>query len=248
MGSRAPHPKVVAAGSGAGLGVLITALVNALAGAHLTAAEAGAVSTVLSLLAGYAAPASRRRRPPKQHPQPQPPGPAQPTIMFDSTVLADIPATSSEPFLVGAYVGGRWATAASAIARYGRERVVTIAVSEAEDADALDCERGDVDPADTPAIIRWLHRQLGRSGGLPILYASVSSLNSIVAALDIAGIPRGRYLVWSAHYGAGRHLCAPGCYPTNTVKADATQWANDPRANLDTSLIAPHFDLWRHRV
>lgn len=148
--------------------------------------------------------------------------------MYDSIRLDQIPADAEA---VAGYVGGAWPTAHLLPARFPHAHVLTIAVGAQEDADCLDVETGDATPEQGPA---WLLRQLKRGiDRVPVLYCSESVMPSLIAAMNRAGIHRGRYLIWSAHYTGVAHI-DPG--------ADATQWYDKAHGrNLDVSLCAPDF-------
>jgi hypothetical protein len=131
--------------------------------------------------------------------------------MFDSTTVADIPSTGMDA--VAGYVGGNWPTYAALVKRFPHLPALSIAVNSSQDAQCLDVEKGDATPADVPF---WLDKQARlHPGRTPIIYTSASQIAAVRAA---AG--RRRYLLWSAHYGVGEHVCGRCGYPG----ADATQF------------------------
>jgi hypothetical protein len=62
----------------------------------------------------------------------------------------------------------------------------------------------------------------------------------VVAALSRAGVKRGEYRLWSAHYNYKAHVCGPkscGYSP----QCDATQWTDRGKPNYDESLLSSGF-------
>jgi peptidoglycan hydrolase-like protein with peptidoglycan-binding domain len=150
--------------------------------------------------------------------------------MFDSTTVADIPSTGMDA--VAGYVGGDFTTWPALVKRFPHLPALSIAVNSSQDAQCLDVENGDATPADVPG---WLDRQARlHPGRTPILYTSASQIAAVRAA---AG--RRTYLLWSAHYGAGEHVCGRCGYPG----ADATQF-DDHGAHgehIDRTVMSPAF-------
>jgi peptidoglycan hydrolase-like protein with peptidoglycan-binding domain len=150
--------------------------------------------------------------------------------MYDSTTVADIPATGMAA--VAGYVGGHWPTFAALVARFPNIPALSIAVNSSQDAQCLDIENGDASPADVPA---WLDRQAqAHPGRTPILYTSASQIPAVRAAAGSRN-----YLLWSAHYGKGPHICGSCGFQS----ADATQWADTgPNGeHVDQTLMTPSF-------
>lgn len=151
-------------------------------------------------------------------------------LMFDSIYVASIPATGMDA--VAGYVGGNWPTYKALVARFPHLPALSIAINASEDAQCLDVETGDATPADVPG---WLDRQAkAHPGRTPILYTSASQIHAVRAA---AG--NRHYLLWSAHYGAGEHVCGSCGYPG----ADATQFADKgPNGeHVDQTAMTPAF-------
>lgn len=168
----------------------------------------------------------------------------QVTVMFDSVTLSEIP--DSAPAVAG-YTGGKWPTYRDLAARFPRAKHLSIAVSSREDADVLDIEPGNAQPADAP---EWVRRQLARrrngarnyNVARPVVYASASEMAAVLAALEGAGIDRDRVLVWTAHYNYRPHICGPTTCGYLSEGADATQWTDHSGGrNLDESLLRPGF-------
>ena len=126
------------------------------------------------------------------------------------------------------------------VAAFPKARHLSIALFAADDADALDVESGAASPGDVPA---WYARQRKRGIQRPCVYASASAMNvSILPVLSAARISRSAVRLWSAHYGAGEHICGPGSCGAMSENADGTQWT--PTAGglvLDQSLLLENF-------
>ena len=131
--------------------------------------------------------------------------------MLDSITPANLPPGADA---YAGYVDGRFANAAEMKARFPGARVLTIAVFASSDAEAADCEPGDMMPAQLPG---WVKRQQARGVARPVVYASISQMPAVLAELTAAGIPRGEVRLWSAHYGRGKHIC---------TGMDGTQWTD----------------------
>jgi hypothetical protein len=79
----------------------------------------------------------------------------------------------------------------------------------------------------------WVGRQLARGVRRPVVYASVSSMDTVLAALESNGIERTGVRVWTARYTSSPHLCGPySCGYGRSTGSDATQWT-DRAVNLD---------------
>ncbi|MGZ4556085.1 MAG: hypothetical protein ACXVXZ_10145 [Mycobacteriaceae bacterium] len=152
--------------------------------------------------------------------------------MFDSIYVAQIPATGMDA--VAGYVGGRWPTFPDLVKRFPNLPALSIAVTSQQDAQCLDVETGDATPALVPG---WLDRQAQlHPDRTPIIYCSASW---IPAVRTNAG---GRkYLLWSAHYGKGPHICSPTV--CGYQQADATQWTDKgPNGEtVDQTVMTPAF-------
>jgi hypothetical protein len=160
-----------------------------------------------------------------------------PVQMFDSTSVGQIPA--SAPAVAG-YVGGYWPTYLRLLEQFPHAYHLSIAVNAGEDAECLDIERGDAEPYQAPA---WVKRQLSRGVRRPVLYASVSNMGSVLAALESAGISATTVRTWTAHYTGYAHLCsADRCGYGLRTSADATQWTDHAlNLSLDESMCNDGF-------
>ena len=157
--------------------------------------------------------------------------------MFDSVDLSQIPAN---PQAVAAYTDGEFANAAEASRRFPNAHLLTIAVSAAHDAMALDIETGDARPEDAPA---WFARQKTRGVTRPCLYASAFVMDTeVLPALKTAGISPASVRIWTAHYTGVAHRCSPTSCRELGVTADATQFTDQALGrDLDESLLAADF-------
>jgi peptidoglycan hydrolase-like protein with peptidoglycan-binding domain len=125
------------------------------------------------------------------------------------------------------------------VSAYPQARHLSITLSGG-DADAADVEPGAMVPSDIPA---WHARQVARGITRPVVYASASTMNDeVLAVLRLARIPRSSTRLWTAHYGAGEHVCAPSSCGDLCIPADGTQWTDSALGrNLDQSLLLDDF-------
>ena len=155
--------------------------------------------------------------------------------MFDSIDVSQIPSNAQA---VAGYVGGSWATWSSLAAKFPHAQRLSIAVNSGEDADCLDIEPGDATAGDVPG---WFARQRARGVARPCLYASVSTMGSLLGVLRMAGISRSSVRLWSAHY-AGQHICGPGSCGQISTPMDGSQWTSTALGrSLDESLLVDGF-------
>lgn len=117
---------------------------------------------------------------------------------------------------------------------------LSIALSGDHDGDCLDIEPGAADPSDVPG---WYARQRARGVQRPCLYAGVITMEAhVVPVMAAARIPRDVVRLWSAHYGAGEHICGPSTCRLMSIPADGTQWTGQALGrDLDQSLLLPDF-------
>lgn len=108
------------------------------------------------------------------------------------------------------------------------------------DADAADVENGAMT---VDAVAGWFARQVARGVRRPVIYASVSTMESAVRPV-VAALPGGRDAVrlWTAHYGEGEHICGPSTCRQLSTDADGTQYDDQALGRvLDVSLLRPDF-------
>lgn len=152
--------------------------------------------------------------------------------MYDSTDIAVIP---SNPQAVAGYTAGYWPTYDPLVKKFPKAFHLSIAIKAADDADCLDIENGDATPDQAP---EWVLRQRARGVHRPMLYASVSVMPAVIAALKKAGIPRTAVVLWTAHYTYSAHLCTSKCWHEFQTTADLTQYSDKAmNRNLDASLV-----------
>lgn len=155
--------------------------------------------------------------------------------MFDSISVSQLPAGTG--YCYAGYVNGNWPTYRQVVASFPGHHVLSIAVNSGADADCLDVENGDASPGQAAG---WFARQLARGVPRPCIYASASVIGTIISLMGAAGISRGSVRFWSAHYGAGLHLCGPGSCGWSA--ADGTQWTSSAMGrNLDQSVLLDNF-------
>ena len=150
--------------------------------------------------------------------------------MFDSITVANLPGGGDA---YAGYVDGRYANLTALHARFPGKHILEIAVFSGTDAECADCETGDMTPAQMPA---WVHRQMARGVHRPVVYSSISVMPTVQSALSGAGIKRSDVRLWSAHYGAGKHICGG---------MDGTQWTDHSPGTggsfVDESVLADNF-------
>lgn len=126
------------------------------------------------------------------------------------------------------------------VATFPAAHRLSIALDPAHNADALDIEPF---AAKVASAAGWYARQKARGIARPCLYASASTMESfIVPAVGAAQIARAEVRLWSAHYGAGEHICGPGSCGAMSIDADGTQWTDRALGrDLDQSLLRDDF-------
>jgi hypothetical protein len=142
------------------------------------------------------------------------------------------------PDVIGSYANGRFANTTAAKAAFPQLRHVEYDVNGTRpDADILDIEKFDASPATFPG---WAKNYKG-SLPLPAGYCSASLIAVVVSVMLDHGWKRDQFLIQSAHYGAGQHICGPGT--CGFPQADSTQWADKGRhgQNTDLTIYADHF-------
>ena len=125
--------------------------------------------------------------------------------MYDAIHVNVLPAGADA---YAGYVDGKGPTFAALERRFrgSGAHLLSIAVFASGHADCLEVEKGDATIAQAPG---WVKRQRARGARRPCLYTSVSNMDALVAAVNAARISRAEVLLWSAHYGLGKHICGP---------------------------------------
>lgn len=160
--------------------------------------------------------------------------------MADSTVPANLPAGYDA---YAGYVDGSWPDCAAIRARFPGVPVLSIAAEADADADCLDREPYDATAQEAPG---WVRRQQARGVHRPCVYASVSNMAEVIGELTRSAILRAEVRLWSAHYGAGEHICGPAtCKWPDVPAMDGTQWSDSqPGAGgsqIDASILLDGF-------
>jgi hypothetical protein len=172
--------------------------------------------------------------------------------MLDDTSLSILESHKTADVKAAAgYVNGDFKNWASLVAKYGKAGLFLLSIDVLGDvkagAQCLDVEKGDVPITSRDTIVGWVKET--RANGVaskdlryyPKVYVQESNAEIVVAMLTDAGISRDTWLLWTAHYGKGEHICGPktcGC----PVQADATQWSNSyDGVSLDISTCYGYF-------
>lgn len=147
---------------------------------------------------------------------------------YDSVTLSAAP---SDPEYVLAYIDGDFANVDQARRDFPNAKILTISVHGAPGADYYDVEAGDLTFSQAVQVA-LRETQAGR---VPGFYCSRDNFTTLIQMLRAAGVRH--YRRWSAHYGAGVHICSPHSCGWQYY-ADGTQFTQtaDGR-NLDESLI-----------
>lgn len=133
------------------------------------------------------------------------------------------------------YIDGNWPDFATIAANHPNAYLLDLTVYLTNAGKGLDIEAGDANPSQFPTY----YTERARAGvDRPVAYASISVMPSIIAAAASQNIPRSLYRLWSAHYGAGSHICGPGT--CGGVQVDGTQWI-DHNNLWDESLLLDTF-------
>lgn len=157
--------------------------------------------------------------------------------MLDDIYAANLPYGADA---YAGYTDGAWSDWLAEVAKFPNVHILSIAVFASDDADCLDVENGD---ATIGEVYGWFTRQQARGLWRPCIYTGAANLRGLLATMSANGFSRSSWRCWSAHYGAGKHICGPGTcgYP----QADATQWRdNAPGLNgswIDESLLPADF-------
>lgn len=160
--------------------------------------------------------------------------------MYDSAYNNQFPAgAAAYAGYVDGHVGNQ-PNYAYIVSAFPKAQHLSIALFASDNADALDVEPGAASASDIPA---WYARQVARGIHRPVIYASASTMNgTVLPVLSKAGIARASVRLWSAHYGAGEHICGPSSCGLISTAADGTQWTSSARGLvLDQSLLADNF-------
>lgn len=157
--------------------------------------------------------------------------------MFDSTDGVSVMPIDAKAY--AGYVNGTWQTYKPLVKAFPKANVLSISVNSAGNADCLDIEKGDATIQDAAP---WYRRQIGLGVKQPVIYTSVSNVQQLLTALSYNEILRNEIRIWTAHYGAGEHICGPLTCRQLSFNADGTQWSDHAlNRNLDQSLLNDTF-------
>jgi hypothetical protein len=146
--------------------------------------------------------------------------------MYDGITAADVP----DGWGVAGYIDGNWPDYAALKLRWPNAVHISVAVTAADDAWALDVENYDATPAQAPG---WASRQRDRGNPYPWVYMNASTWPEVV--YEFAQQKVAAPLYWVAQYD-GLAVVPPG--------AIAKQHTNTP--GYDESVVAdyvPGIDL-----
>jgi hypothetical protein len=157
--------------------------------------------------------------------------------MADSITAANLPAGYNA---YAGYVDGNWPDYPQIAAQFPSAHLLSITVFGTTPATACDCENGDLTPAQA---ISWAQGRLSSNVWRPVIYADVSTMaSSIVPGLTM---PQASVRLWSAHYGAGEHICGPSTCGLVSVNMDGTQWTDTASgtngSQIDASVLNAAF-------
>lgn len=160
-----------------------------------------------------------------------------PRLQYDSVSVQNIPRDAKAAAF---YVDGAFESEAAVKAQAPKARYTSIAVFASGVADCLDIEPGNATIAEAAGWYRKM-REL-RPKRKPIFYCGAASADELVGALRNSGIKRESYILWTAHYGSGKHFCGEGScpYARSAGKVDATQFTTN-NETLDESTCRPSY-------
>ena len=80
---------------------------------------------------------------------------------------------------------------------------------------------------------------------LPDTFASDADMQAVIDELLNGGIQRASVRLWSAHYGAGEHICGPDTCKQVSIPMDGTQWTDaapgENGSQVDGSILVDGF-------
>lgn len=169
---------------------------------------------------------------------------------YDSVALtsvewrAIVPESAGYEGVIGSYGNGRFANTSAAKAAFPKARHIVYDVNGSMPAcDILDVEPGDASPptADDWARAHNSTADLSHVMPHPGLYCSASTTSTVISVMLDAGFERSDFLIHSAHYGKGQHVCGPAT--CGFPQADGTQYADKGLRgqNTDLNVFLPHF-------
>jgi hypothetical protein len=164
------------------------------------------------------------------------------SIACPATTGAPIPEAILQAAAIAGYCAGNsWPTWGPYVAArpdlLAAGRAVSITLTAFARARCFDIESGGGQPSQAPG---WYRDFAEWTFGAPILYTYASQVQAVIDAMSAAGIPRGDYLIWSAHPSGSRHVCGPDAYGPGKgcgyPQADGTQYGT-VAGNCDISIM-----------
>lgn len=155
--------------------------------------------------------------------------------MLDDANVAQFFGTNSDAY--AGYVDG-YSTFPWLLAHYGSKKLMSISI-HGNDADCLDMENGAASFGQGPG---WYRRAKTRKlrTARPVMYCSSGNSATVIRTLAQGSVGRSSYFLWSAHTGAGEHVCGP--HTCGYPQADATQWTFTYLGRpLDRSIVPAAF-------
>lgn len=153
-----------------------------------------------------------------------------PLTFFDAVNPANIPEHAEA---MAGYIDGEYPSLGGMRQRLPQALWLSITTDVTRDAMVLDIERGDASPVSASV---WVVGQLRQGVHRPCLYAGLSNVPGVLAALSSLGIQRRQVRLWTAHWTGVPHICGPDCGISMDNRPGATQYENSEARGVDTSL------------
>ena len=159
-------------------------------------------------------------------------------IMFDSIDPSTLP--SGAGYAYAGYVDGKWPDYGTIKAKFPASNVLSITIKASLAAECIDVELFDATIAEGA---QWLITKLSLNAWRPCVYASVSVMGQVITTLEAAHPESlSSIRIWTAHYGAGKHICGPSTCGLISIDADGTQWTDTVNGiSLDESILKDTF-------
>lgn len=168
--------------------------------------------------------------------------------MLDDVTLAVLESQAASAHAVAGYVNGIYDNWPAIVAKYSRSGKFLLSIdvqaNPSVGAQCLDIEKGD---ATIAQAYPWFKatQAAGKAAKdlrwFPKFYIEESEAQALVADMTSKGVARNEYMLWTAHYGKGEHICGPSTCKC-PVQADATQWTSTFNGDsLDASLCYGYF-------
>ncbi len=138
------------------------------------------------------------------------------TITMYDAIPEEFGNIPADPPAVAAYVDG-FGGYSQLASRFPHAHRLSITI-HGNTARCADVEAGAMGLDQLPG---WYHTKADHSQGKPWIYGSASTVPAIINTMQLAGISRSSYFIWSAHW-AGRHICGP--HTCGFPQADGTQY------------------------